>query len=120
MEKQRKYGDDDVVNGPSHHCVRFPGSPASPVSTELAREKVTRKDYQLTARLFSLKFLMRLDVHSPAVESGSYWPTGAVATLSAISGLFSARWCRRTSSPGRVKNAIEYRAYRDCSPGGGL
>ena len=75
---------------------------------------------RLTFRFRSLSFLIRRAVHSPAVAPVLNSSRGFSATASATSRLFSTRGRRTTLLFGRVKNATEYRSYRDWGPGGGL
>lgn len=74
----------------------------------------------LTFRFRSLSFLIRRAVHSPAVAPELNSSRGFFATASATFRLFSTSGRRTTSLFGRVKNATEYRSYRDWWPGGGL
>ena len=76
--------------------------------------------HRLTFRFRSLSFLIRRAVHSPAVAPVLNSSRGFSATASATSRLFSTRGRRTTLLFGRVKNATEYRSYRDWGPGGGL
>lgn len=75
---------------------------------------------ELTLLFFSLSFLIRRAVHSPAVAPLVNSSLGFCNVASAIILLFSARGRRTAESCGRVKKATEYLSKRDCCPGGGL
>ncbi len=75
---------------------------------------------RLTALFLILNFLIRLAIHSAAVDPVSYTPSGAAETAVAIKGLLSFSERKITSFPGRVKKVMEYLGRCDCSPGGGL
>ncbi len=98
--------------------TRFPG-PADKVHpvSESFGDGVA---FRLTFRFRSLSFLIRRAVHSPAVAPVLNSSRGLFATASATTRLFSMSGRRTTLLFGRVKNATEYRSYRDWWPGGGL